>query len=102
MGITKFITSFWHFLAILAIKMADFFKARTLLRPSLKTISHDGSADTFGSIKRFLEVPQKGGLKIIVWHFLSDPQKLNLNILNMAWWSIGKNNVFVDTHNFFV
>ena len=29
--------------------------------------------------------------------FLSDPQKLNLNILNMAWWSIGTNNVFVDT-----
>ena len=25
-------------------------------------------------------------------HFLSDPQKLNLNILNIAWWSIGKNN----------
>ena len=31
--------------------------------------------------------------------FLSDTQKLNLNILNMAWWSIGTNNVFVDTQN---
>ena len=40
------------------------------------------------------------GLKNIFWHFLSDPQKLNLNILNMAWSSIGINNVFVDTQNF--
>ena len=34
--------------------------------------------------------------------FLSDPQKLNLNILNIEWWSFGTNNVFVDTHNFFL
>ena len=27
-----------------------------------------------------------------------DPQKLNLNILNLAWWSIGTNIFFVDTH----
>ena len=34
-------------------------------------------------------------------NFLSDPQKFNWNILNMAWWSIGTNNVFVDTQNLF-
>ena len=50
----------------------------------------------------FWKCPKKMGFKkIICWHFLSDPQKLNLNILNMAWWSIGTNNVFVDTQNFF-
>ena len=33
LGVQKnFITSFWHFLAILAIKMADFLKARTLFK----------------------------------------------------------------------
>ena len=73
---------FWQFLAILAIKMADFLKLELFLRPSLKTRSHDGSAHTFGFSQRFLEVPQKRVLK-----------KLNLNILNMAWWSIGTNNV---------
>ena len=75
------------------------FQKSFFLRPSLETRSHDRSAHTFGSSQRFLEVPQKGFLKI--GHFLSDPQKLNLNILNMAWWSIGTNNVFVDTQNFF-
>ena len=44
----------------------------------------------------------KRGLKNIVGHFLSDPQKHNLNILNIAWWSIGTNNDFVDTQNFFL
>ena len=38
---------------------------------------------------------------MIFWHFLSDQQKLNLNILYLAWWSIGTNNFFVDTQNFF-
>ena len=31
-GLKKIITSFWQFLAILAIKMAVFFKARTLFK----------------------------------------------------------------------
>ena len=31
----KFITSFWQFLAILAIKMADFLKLERFLRPFL-------------------------------------------------------------------
>ena len=111
MGVQKnFITSFWQF-----------FKAITL-----KTI-FDGSAHTFGSSQRFLKVPQKGVYLNYLLEFLptvpgggggyctvyrgscaeyallffSDPQKLNLNILNMAWWSIGTNNVFVDKHNFF-
>ena len=52
---TNFITSFWHFLAFLTIKMADFLKLEHFLRPSLKTRSHDGSAHTFGSSQRFLE-----------------------------------------------
>ena len=81
--------------------MADFFKLELFLRSSLKTRSHDGSAHIFRSIQRFLEVPQKGVSTNIFLVFLSDPQKLNLNILNMAWWSIGTNNVFVDTHKFF-
>ena len=50
------ITSFWQFLAILAIKMAAFLKLELFLRPSLKTRSHDGSAHTFRSSHRFLEV----------------------------------------------
>ena len=50
----------------------------------------------------FWKCPKKGFKKIIVGHFLSDPQKLNLNILNMAGWSIGTNNVFVNTQNFFL
>ena len=37
-----------------------FFKAITLLRPFFKTRGHDGTAHTFGSCQRFLEVPQKG------------------------------------------
>ena len=53
-------------------------------------------------VKDFWKCPKKGFIKIIFSHFLSDPQELNLNILNMAWWSIGTNNVFVDTHNFFL
>ena len=54
------------------------------------------------TIQRFLEVPQKVVLKNnLLAFFLSDPQKFNLNILNMAWWSIGTNNVFADTQNFF-
>ena len=48
----------------------------------------------------FWKCPKKWLKKIFVGIFLSDPQKLNLNILNMAWWSIGTNNVFVDTQNF--
>ena len=47
-------------------------------------------------VKDFWKCPKKG------FNFLSDPQKLNLNILNMEWWSIGTNNVFLDTHNFFL
>ena len=36
MGVQKdFITSFWHFLAILAIQMADFLKLEVFLRPFL-------------------------------------------------------------------
>ena len=34
-GPKNFITSFWHFLAILAIKMADFLKLEVFLRPFL-------------------------------------------------------------------
>ena len=49
-------------------------------------------------VKDFWKCPKKGFYKNIV---LADPQKLNLSILNMAWWLIGTNNVFVDTHNFF-
>ena len=49
----------------------------------------------------FWKCPKKG-LKKLVGIFLSDPQKFNLNILNMAWWSIGTNNVFVDTQTFFL
>ena len=52
-------------------------------------------------VKDFWKFLKKGFKEIIFGHFLSDPQKLNLNILNMACWSIGTNNVFVDTHNFF-
>ena len=53
--------------------------------------------------KDIWKCPKKGFLKnLFFWHFLSDPQKLNLNILNIEWWSIGINNVFVDTHNFFL
>ena len=52
-------------------------------------------------VKDFWKCPKKG-LHILFGHFLSDPQKLNLNILNIAWWSIGTNNVFVDTQNFFL
>ena len=52
-------------------------------------------------VKDFWKCPKKG-FKKNVWHFLSDPQKLNLNILNIEWWSFGTNNVFVDTHNFFL
>ncbi len=52
-------------------------------------------------VKDFWKCPIKG-FKNIVGHFLSDPQKLNLNILNISWWSIGTNNVFVDTQNFFL
>ena len=48
----------------------------------------------------FWKCPKKGLKKIFVGIFLSDPQKLNLNILNMAWWSIGTNNVFEDTKTF--
>ena len=73
--------------------MADFLNLGLFLRPYLKTRSHDESANIFGSSQRFLEVSKKFFFGI----FLSDPQKLNLNILNMAWWSIGTNNVFVDT-----
>ena len=53
-------------------------------------------------VKDFWKCPKKGFKKIICGHFLSDPRKLNLNILNMAWWSIGTNNVFVDTQIFFL
>ena len=49
----------------------------------------------------FWKCPKKGFKQIFVGIFLSDPQKFNLNILNMAWWSIDTNNVFVDTQNFF-
>ena len=38
-----------RFLAILAIKMAEFLKLEHFLRPFLKTRSHDGSAHTFRS-----------------------------------------------------
>ena len=48
--------SFWHFLDILAIQMADFLKLELFLIPYLKTRSHDRSAHTFGSSQRFLEV----------------------------------------------
>ena len=55
-----FVASFWQFFfAILAIKMAYFLKLEHFLRPSLKTRSHAGSAHTFGSSHRLLEVPQK-------------------------------------------
>ena len=40
-----------------------------LLRPFLKTRSHDRSAHTLGSSHQFLEVPQKGFFKMIFWHF---------------------------------
>ena len=53
-------------------------------------------------VNDFWKCPKKGFKKNIVWHFLSDPQKLNLNILNIEWWSFGTNNVFVDTHIFFL
>ena len=53
-------------------------------------------------VKDFWKCPKKGFKKYIVGHFLSDPQKLNLNILYMAWWSIGTHNVFVDTQIFFL
>ena len=96
---TNFIMCFWHCLAILTIKMADFLKLELFLRPSLKTRSHDILLDP---VKDFWKCPKKGFKKIIFEHFLSDPPKVNLNILNMAWWSIGTNNVFVDTQNFFL
>ena len=43
------VTSLWKFLAILAIKMAEFLKLEHFLRPFLKTSKHDGSAHTFRS-----------------------------------------------------
>ena len=52
------ILSLWQFLAILAIKIAEFFKLEHFLRPFLKTRSHDRSAHTFGSSHRYLEVPR--------------------------------------------
>ena len=48
----------------------------------------------------FWKCPKKGFKKLFIGIFLSDPQKPNLNILNMAWWPIGTNHVFVDTQNF--
>ena len=53
-------------------------------------------------VKDFWKCPKKGFKKNYLLAFLSDPQKLNLNILNIKWWSIGTNNVFVDTHIFFL
>ena len=53
-------------------------------------------------VKDFWKCPKKGFKNFFFWHFLSDPQKLILNILNIEWWSFGTNNVFVDTHNFFL
>ena len=53
----EFLTFFGN---ILTIKMDDFLKLELFLRPSLKTRSHDGSAHTFKSSPRYLEVPQKG------------------------------------------
>ena len=52
-------------------------------------------------VTEFWKCPKKGFNKIICWNFFYQIHKLNLNILNMAWWSIGTNDVFVDTQNFF-
>ena len=44
-----FVTSLQQFLAILAIKMAEFLKLEHFLRSFLKTRSHSGSTHTFRS-----------------------------------------------------
>ena len=71
----------------------SFVKLEHLLRPFLKTRSQDGSAHTFRSSLRFLDVPLKGVTKMIVWHFfttfltclvLSDPLKLFQNSWELA------------------
>ena len=48
----------------------------------------------------FFEVPQKRVLNKDFWHFLIGFTKTQFKILNLAWWSIGTNNSFVDTHIF--
>ena len=70
-------------------------KLECFLRPFLKTRSNDESAHTFKSSLRFLEVPQKGVLKKLVFciflpHFLtrlvlSDPLKLFQKSWELAW-----------------
>ena len=71
------------------------FKARTFLR----TRSHDGSAHTFRSGHRFLEVPQKKGyfLYFTKGGLKSDPLKFNLKSLNLPWWLIDPNICFTFT-----
>ena len=76
-GPKNFHHKFLPFFAILAIKMADFFKL-LFLRPSLKTRSHDRPAHTFGSSQRFLEVPQKGVLKHYVLAFFYQIHKYSI------------------------
>ena len=50
----------------------------------------------------FWKCPKKGFKNYLLAFFKLDPQKLNLKILNLAWWSIGTNNFFfVDTQIFF-
>ena len=52
-------------------------------------------------VKDFWKCPKRGFKKIKFVFFLSDPQKLNLNILNIAWWSIGKKIFFCRYTEFF-
>ena len=52
-------------------------------------------------VKEFWMCPKKGFNKLFLGIFYQI-HKLNLNILNMAWWSIGTNNVFVDTQKCFL
>ena len=88
---------FWPFWTS---KWLIFLKLELFLRPSLKTRTMTDLHILLDP--DFWKCPKKGFKKIIFGHFLSHPQKLNLNILNSAWWSIGTHNVFVDTQNFFL
>ena len=72
------------FLDILAIKMAEFLKLEHILKPFVKTRSHDGSAHTFGSSHCFFGSAQKSFFLIMIyWHFFYSGMynlKLNLTI----------------------
>ena len=70
LGVHNFVVmSFWQFLAILAIKMAEFLNLEHILRQFLKTRSMTDLHILSDPVTDFWKCPKKGLKKLFVWHF---------------------------------